>query len=462
MSAVGERVALEARTTTAGSASSWAIYFGWIVIILDGAALNLALPTIARELHAGTAGTEWVVDAYTLPLASLLLSAGSLGDRIGAVRLFRWSAVVFSIAAVLSALSPSLPVLIAARALQGVSAAGLLPMVLALIGKTIPSARERGRAANMLSIFGGGAMAAGPCLGGLLTGTIGWRFVFWLTVPPALAAAALMRDMPEVPSDGRRRFDAAGQVSGAVAITALVAGLIEGGSQGWGSDSVISLLAGGLVLLAVFITIERRSREPMMPPALFHHAAFRAVSLGGFVFQLGGFGLPFLLALYLQRAWGASPLAAGLTMLPFAIGISGAGIVVNPRIVHRGARSMMIVGAVTAIIGTAMILAVAGAAGRPLLMLALLIVGLGQGIYSTALNITVNVAVGPSQAGIAAGVYNTARQSGQAVAFAVLGAFAATADAHAGMHAGIGICTACPAIVLALALATKSLASAES
>lgn len=459
MSALSERVALESRTTTAASAGTWAIYFGWIVIILDGAALNLALPTIARQLHAGAAGTEWVVDAYTLPLASLLLSAGSLGDRIGAVRLFRWSAVTFSIAAIISALSPTLAVLIAARALQGVAAAGLLPMVLALIRKTIPDAHERGKAANMLSVFGGASMAAGPCLGGLLTGTIGWRFVFWLTVPPALAAAYLMRHTPEVPSDGRRHFDGAGQLTGAAGITAVVAGLIEGGANGWGSVFVISLLSAGAALIVAFITIELRSRAPMMPPALFRHAAFRSVSIGGFVFQLGGFGLPFLLALYLQRSWGASPLSAGLTLLPFAVGISGAGLLVNPRLVRRGARFMMVAGAVVAILGTAALLAVGGAGTRPLLMAALLVVGLGQGIYSTALNITVNVAVGPSQAGIAAGIYNTARQMGQAVAFAILGGFAAAADAQSGLHAGIAICTACPAIVLALALATKSLAA---
>ena len=337
---------------TAWSTRGWAIYLGWIVITVDGSALNLALPRIAEDLHAQGGGIAWVVDAYTLPLASLLLLGGSLGDRIGPERLFRIGAIGFAVASVMCALSPSIGLLIACRAAQGVFAALLLPMVLALVGKSFDNPGHRANAVNLMTVFGGAGMAVGPILGGLLTDTVGWRAVFWLTAPIAIVAAALV-GAADHPRNGQNhpRFDILGQFTGTAGLVAVVGGLIEAGRD-TRPVLVWMLLLTGVVLLSVFVLVEHRVRAPMLPLGAFRTPGFPGAILGGFAFQFGAYGLQFFLALYLQAAWGASALTGGLLLASFAFGTVLAGVFVNPYLLLRGTRQMILVGSGGAAAGT--------------------------------------------------------------------------------------------------------------
>ncbi|WP_166651760.1 MFS transporter [Arthrobacter sp. AG258] len=437
---------------------AWAIYLGWIAITLDAGALNLALPTIGNQLHADTGSISWVIDAYTLPLASLLLLGGSLGDRIGAERMFRMGAIGFAVASVICALSPSLGLLIASRAAQGVSAALLLPMVLALVSKSFIDPTQRSRVVNMMTVFGGAGMAAGPFLGGLMTDTAGWRAVFWLTAPIAVAAAILVGKMPAKTAGKPHRvqFDAVGQVTGSAGLIALVAGLVESGRD-TSSAITLTLLVAGVTLLAAFILLERQSHAPMMPMSVFRAPNFTAAVTGGFAFQFAAYGLQFFLALYVQGAWQLSALAGGMLLASFAIGAVLASVLVNPFLLPRGTHPMIIMGASAATVGTFTLMA-AGAADRWwLLAAAELVIGAGTGIYSTALNKTASAALGAQSAGLASGIYNTARQVGQAVGIAVLGALSALGDQSIGFLIAIILTACCNAAVAGTAVRSHML-----
>ncbi|MGN7799660.1 MFS transporter [Leifsonia sp. 22587] len=447
--------ALAAPTRTAWSARGWAIYLGWVVITLDGSALNLALPRIAADLGAQAGGISWVVDAYTLPLASLLLLGGSLGDRIEAERLFRIGAIGFAVASVACALSPTFTFLVACRVAQGVFAALLLPMVLALVGKSFDDPTHRSTAVNLMTIFGGAGMAVGPFLGGLLTDTVGWRAVFWITAPVAIAAATLVGAADREPAtQHRRRLDLTGQLTGTAGLVAVVAGLIEAGRDP-GAPLTWTLLLGGVALLAVFVLVEYRVKDPMMPLGVFRSPGFPGAVLGGFAFQFGAYGLQFFLALYVQAAWGASASTGGLLLASFAVGTILAGVFVNPYLLRRGTRRMILVGSGSAAAGTLLLLGAMTAQGWWVLVIAEFIVGAGTAIYSTALNKTASISLGAASAGLASGIYNTSRQVGQSVGIAVLGAFAALADARAGFIIGIVLITLCAIAIAVIGMRTR-------
>jgi MFS family permease len=448
--------ALVTPVRTAWSARGWAIYLGWIAITLDGSALNLALPRIAEELHAQASEISWVVDAYTLPLASLLLLGGSLGDRLGAERLFRIGAIGFAAASIACALSPSIGLLIACRAAQGVFAALLLPMVLALVGKSFEDPGHRSNAVNLMTVFGGAGMAVGPLLGGLLTDTTGWRAVFWLTAPIVIAAAILVgaSDRPRT-RRSRLRFDLPGQVTGTAGVVALVAGLIEAG-RGTSPAFTWALLLSGVLLLAAFVVVEHRSRAPMMPLGMFRSPGFTRAVVGGFAFQFGAYGLQFFLALYLQAAWGVSAVTGGLLLASFAVGIVLASVFANPYLLPRGTRQMILIGSGAAAAGTLLLLGAPAAERWWVLVIAEFIIGAGTGIYSTALNKAASTSLGAGSAGLASGVYNTARQVGQSVGIAILGTLAAVADARTDFIAAIVLITCCALAITATELRTRT------
>lgn len=441
---------------TAWSARGWAIYLGWIVITLDGSALNLALPSIAEELHAQPGGISWVVDAYTLPLASLLLIGGSLGDRLGAEKLFRVGAIGFAAASVACALSPSMEWLIAWRAGQGVFAALLLPMLLALVGKSFDDPAHRSTAVNLMTVFGGAGIAVGPFLGGLLTDTTGWQGVFWLTAPFAITAAVLVgaADHPRT-GQTRSRFDLAGQLTGTAGLVAVVSGLIEAGRDTSPTLSWMLLLTG-VLLLAAFVVIEHRSHAPMMPLGVFRSPGFAGAVVGGFAFQFGAYGLQFFLALHLQSVWHLPALTSGLLLVSFAVGVMLASVVANPYLLTRGTRRMIVIGSGSAGVGTLLLLGATAPERWWVLVIAEFIIGAGSGIYSTALNKTASTSLGASSAGLASGIYNTARQVGQSVGIAVLGALAALADARTGYVVAIVLITFCSAVIAATTLRTRT------
>jgi DHA2 family methylenomycin A resistance protein-like MFS transporter len=431
------------------SARAWAIYLGWIVITLDGSALNLALPSIDHEFGANSASLAWTVDAYALPLASLLLLGGSLGDRIGAARLFRIGAIGFALSSIGCALAPSLAFLVASRALQGIFAAAVVPMILAMVGTSFADSGVLARAVNLMTVFGGAGMAIGPFLGGLLTDTVGWRAVFWLTAPFAIVAAALVAPTRgDSPMRTRLRVDIVGQLTGTVGLVLFVAGLIEVGRETSPEPVRWVLLGSGALALGAFVVVELVSPAPMMPISVFAIREFRWVVAGGFGFQVGAYGMLFFLAIFLQHAWELSALLGGLLLAPVAVGIVLSSTLVNPYLIRRGPQQMILIGSSISLVAAVGMLLITSVQEWGLLAMGCFVVGIGGGIYSTGLNQIAGRALGVSRSGLASGIYNTGRQIGQSVGVALFGALAVQAAARTGFVITMLIVAGCSLLVL--------------
>jgi EmrB/QacA subfamily drug resistance transporter len=436
--------------------STWglaAISVGMFMVTLDGAALNLALPTIQRQFDGTVSQLEWIVTAYTLPLASLLLTTGALGDRWGARRLFIGALLAFSFTSMLCALSPSLPWLIACRALQGVAAAGLLPMVLSLVAKSWPDKVARARAVNTLATVGGMAMVLGPLGGGWMTQFLGWPSIFLINLPIGLLGAWLAhRHLRETPLR-RAPLDIVGAGLGTLALTALMAGLIESNTLGRTHPLVMGLVAGGVAGLIAFVGVERRVLHPMLPLGIFRNRQFSAAVAGGFAFQFSCYGLLFMLALFVQQAWRVTPLQAGVLLLPFAMALILTTVVLNPRLRPHGARWMLWVGGTWSLLGGVVALGISTPTTWPVLVLGTVLMGIGTGIYSPTLNVVATTTVDPTYAGLASGVYNTSRQIGMAMGIAILGSLVGGAiPALTGLRIGLWLIIACMASVVVLTL----------
>jgi len=423
------------------------------MILLDGSALNVALPAVQRDVHGSIAALQWVVNVYTIPLASVLLSAGSVGDRLGARRLFVWSLALFTLASLLCALSPNLGLLVGARGVQGVAAGGMLPTTLAIIARTYPNPIERAKAITVWGATGGLALAVGPLVGGALTDLFGWRSIFLINVPVGLATCYLAaRFIKETELRAGKHFDIPGQVAAVATLSGLVATLIEGGSQGWRSPLVLTLLGLTVLCGIAFGIIEQRSSQPMLPMAVFRRAAFTASVTNGFAFQFGGYGMQFMLAIYLQQHWHISAARTGLLFLPFGISWVFGTIVVNRRLVHRGPRWLLWTGALSALIGSLVMLAMTDRSSWPLFAIGTALVGLGCGVFSPSLNAAAMLSIDPAFAGLGSGVLNTARQVGMAIGVALLGSFIAMQHALFGLRLSMALVAACFLTIIVLSV----------
>jgi EmrB/QacA subfamily drug resistance transporter len=428
-----------------------AVCIAFFMVLLDGSALNVALPSIRADLHGTLASMQWTVNAYTVPLAAVLLSGGAMGDRWGARRVFAWGLVAFTVASLVCSLSPNLALLVAARAVQGAAAAAVLPSTLTIIARSYADTVERSRAITVWGATGASGLIVGPLLGGFLTVDFGWRSIFLINVPVGLATVALaLLFVRETPANPNRHFDLAGQASVTLAVAALVAGLIQGGAAGWASASTLVLLAAAVVLGALFVAVELRTGEPVLPLGMFARGAFTAAISNGFAFQLGGYGVQFMLAVYLQTRWHESALATGLYFVPFAVAWVFGTIVPARRLVHRGPRWLLWTGATVSLAGTLPLLALAGPRSLPLLLAGTTLIGFGCGVFSPSLNAAVFLAVEPAQSGLASGVLNSARQLGMAIGVALLGAFLALPDVELGMRIDLLIVAACFASIVLL------------
>ncbi len=421
-----------------------AVCIAFFMVLLDGSALNVALPSIRADLHGTLASMQWTVNAYTVPLAAVLLSGGAMGDRWGARRVFAWGLIAFTGASLACSLSPNLGVLVAARVVQGAAAAAVLPATLTIIARSYADTVERSRAITVWGATGASGLIIGPLLGGALTVAFGWRSIFLINVPVGLATVALaLLFVRETPANPNRHFDLAGQLSAILAVAALVAGLIQGGAAGWGAASTIGLLVAALVCGAAFVLAELRAAEPVLPPRMFRRGAFTAAISNGFAFQLGGYGVQFMLAVYLQTRWHESALTTGMIFVPFAVAWVFGTIVPARRLVHRGPRWLLWTGATVSLVGTLLLLPLAGPSSMPLLIAGTTLIGFGCGVFSPSLNAAVFLAVEPAQSGLASGVLNSARQLGMAIGVALLGAFLALPDAGLGLRIDLCIVAAC-------------------
>jgi DHA2 family methylenomycin A resistance protein-like MFS transporter len=411
-----------------------ALSVGWFMVIVDSTIINVALPGIGRDLHAPVTALQWVVDAYIVTFAGLLLSAGWLGDRIGARRAFLAGLGLFGLASVGCALAPSLSALVAARVVQGLGAAMVVPASLALVQATYESGDTRARAVTIWALVGGVAGGLGPLLGGVLTSAFGWRAMFWINIPVALGGLWLVRRFVHAsitqptaePSPDRPPLDVAGQLAGAVALLSVTAAVVESGHLGWTSSLSITLYLVSLVAIAALVLIEVRGRHPMLSPALFAERSLTgSVGVGLFI-NLAYYGSLFVLALHLQRTYHFGPLATGLALMPQTVATvlgTWIGGKINRR---RGRRAPMLVGLPAGIAGLVLV-GLLSTSGVPywVLVVPMGLIGLGISFSMVAATTAVVEAAPAGQAGLASGVLNAARQVGSALGVALLGALLA-------------------------------------
>lgn len=400
---------------------------GFFLITLDILIVNVALTSISRELGGGTAALQWVIDGYTLMFAALLLFAGNLSDRIGAKRALGYGCALFLAASTACALAPGTGALVTARFVQGAAAATMLPASMALIRQAFPDSRRRARALGIWAVGGAVAGAVGPLLGGALT-TLDWRLVFAINLPVCGTMLVLLRRVSRSPRRSSP-FDWAGQLLAILALSALIFGLINGGSAGFGATSVVVSLLVATAGLGAFLLVQSRSSHPMMPLPLFRPSGIRIALSVGFAFMAGNFGSVFFVSLFLQQHLGLGPLMAGLVFLPSAL-CSVLGNVMSGRLRNRfGPRAPAVAGQLSMVVGfLAMVLT--APLHSPWLMAALLIfIGPGGSVAMPVITSVVLDSVPPDRAGTASAVFNTFRQVGGAVAIAVFGAIlTASAD----------------------------------
>lgn len=427
-----------------------AICLGYFMVILDATAVNLSLPALGRDLGGGVGVLQWVVDGYTLTFAALLLSAGSLGDRFGAHRVFCAGLGVFVAASAACGLATGAGSLVLARLVQGAAAAVLVPSSLALLGAAYDDPGARARAVGIWGGVAGIAAASGPVAGGVLTQTVSWRLVFFVNVPIGLTALLLtLRHVPRAGGHGRRGFDLPAQAVAIAALAALTFALIEARTRGWTSPIILGGFAAAAVLAVAFAGIERRAGEPMLPLGLFGGRAFGGGTVIGLLINLGFYGQLFVISLYFQNTRGMSPVVAGLALLPEGILVSVASFLSGRMTSRTGVRPTMLAGLT---IGAAGLfgLSVAGARTSYLLVVVpLMAAGFGMAFTMPAATTTVVEAAPPGRAGVASGAINTGRQVGSTVGVALLGTLSVSAGLPAAM-AGAGLAFLAGAVVAAL------------
>ncbi|MBU4616043.1 DHA2 family efflux MFS transporter permease subunit [Rhodococcus hoagii] len=394
-----------------------ATVLGSSLAMLDGTVVNVALPRIGEDLGAEVAGLQWVLSGYTLTLASLILFGGALGDRVGRRRVFVWGTVWFAGASALCALAPNVTILVAARLLQGVGAALLTPGSLAIISASFDE-EDQGAAIGLWSGLGGVAAAVGPLLGGWLVEVAGWRSVFLINLPLAVAVVWVSaRHVPETRDPHPpERLDVLGSALAALALGALTYGLIE---------TAVWAVIAGLVLMAAFVVVERRSRYALVPGSLFASRVFVAANLVTLAVYAALGGVFFLLLLQLQIVSGYSPLAAGVASLPITVLMLLLSSRAGRWAQIHGPRIPMTVGPLLGAGGLLLMLRIGPGASYPTQVLpAVLVFGLGLSALVAPLTAAVLGSVSSDQAGIASGVNNAVARTSQLLAVAALPALA--------------------------------------
>jgi EmrB/QacA subfamily drug resistance transporter len=387
---------------------------------LDGTVVNIALPALGRDLHAGFEGLQWVISGYTLTLASLILLGGSLGDRFGRRRIFIVGTVWFGIASAFCALAPSIEMLVAARALEGVGAALLTPGSLAMIEASFAE-QDRGKAIGAWSGFSGIATAIGPFVGGYLVEGPGWRWVFLINVPVAVLVAAIARrHVPEsFDADAPKHLDLVGAVLGAIGLGGVTYGLIAAGS-GWSTTSVAALCLG-LLGLGAFAVNEHRSPNPMIPTNLFRNHQFTAANAVTFLVYGALGGLFFFLVIELQVVAGFSPVLAGSALLPVTVIMLLCSAPAGALSARIGPRLPMSLGPLIAASGVLLLRGIGPGASYVLDVLpGVTLFGLGLALLVTPLTTTVLGAVPTQHAGVASGINNAVARAAGLLAVAVL------------------------------------------
>ncbi|MEU8542696.1 MFS transporter [Streptomyces sp. NPDC048717] len=401
-----------------------AALLGFALITLDSSVVNVALPAIGADLRTGMTGLQWVVDAYTLAFAALLLSSGALADRVGASRAYAGGVVGFTLASVACGLAPALPALLAARTAQGVAAAVMLPASLALVREAYGDPARRARAVSLWAAGGTVAVALGPVAGGALTTAWSWRGIFFVNLPLGLLALVLLA---RVARSARRPapLDLPGQLTAVVALAGLTFAAIEHGPAAWWALGV------AVVSFAAFLLIEARRKHPMVPLGLFRDTTVVVAVSAGAAGTVAFYGMVFVFGLYFQQVLGLSALGTGLMFLPMT-GLLAAVNVLSAKVAARhGARLPIVTGQVVAVAGLLGLLTMDADTPRIVQALLLVPLALGCGFALPPIIAAMMEAVPAERAGTAAGLLNAIRQTAGALAVAVFGSLAASGVAHA-------------------------------
>ncbi len=399
-----------------------AVCVATFMLLLDVTIVNVALPSIQRDLNAGLTHLQWVVDAYALMLSALMLTAGSLADRLGRRLLFGLGVVIFTVSSLLCGLAPTATLLDLARGLQGVGGAAMFATSLALIAQEFRGPEFRTAIAAWGSTVGA-AVAIGPLVGGALTEGLGWEWIFFVNVPVGAVALALaVLRMREYSDPEGRGIDLAGLVTSSAALFLLVFGLLRGNAEGWGSGLILASLAGAVLLLVLFVAIERSQPRPMLDLSLFGRPAFVGVSLATVAIGAGMFAMLLYLSFYLQDVLGYSPLQSGLRFLPLTLLVFFIPIA-SRRLPERVPPRVMLGGALTLVsLGLFLMHGIDTDSSWTTLLPGLLVSGAGIGLANPAIGATALGVVEPARSGMASGFSNTCRLGGVAIGVAALGA----------------------------------------
>jgi EmrB/QacA subfamily drug resistance transporter len=406
---------------------------GQLMIVLDSTAVNVALPAIQRELHFSQASIAWVVNAYLLTFGGLLMLAGRLGDLIGRMRVFLAGIGAFSVASMLCGLSPTGDVLVGARFFQGATAAMVAAMVLGIISPMFPSPREKALALSVFAFVSVGGGSLGLLVGGVLTDLLSWHWIFFVNVP--LGAAALVVGPRLIESEPGIGLAAGADLFGALLVTAAPAlavfGMVNAGDSSWSSGTTIAALGGAVVLGLLFVLVESRVATPLIPLRILRNRQLASAAAVRFLFPVGGFGLTFVGALYLQNVVGYSPLRTGVAFLPLTTSTGVVSLAVTPRLAERIGWKIPTLAGLTLL--TAGLLAMSRISEHSSyvgsILPSLVLNGVGFGLIIMPTIAIVMSSVAPADSGIASGVSNVSVQIGTALGIAAMATVAASRTA---------------------------------
>ncbi len=393
------------------------------IVGLDNTIVNVALPTIARGLSASVSGLQWIVDGYTMVLASLVMLAGATADRFGRRRVFQIGLTVFTVSSALCSVAPSLRWLVAFRVLQAIGGSMLNPVAVSIIASVFKGRAERAWAIGVWISMFGVSMALGPLLGGILTSTVGWRSIFWVNVPVGLVAIALAaRYIPESRPGAQRRPDLVAQILVIVMVGSLIYAIIEGARTDWREPAIRGLFGLAGLALVVLVLWDLRRKDPLIDPRFFRNLPFTGAVLTGICAFgcLGGF--LFLVTLYLQDARGLSALDAGLHMLPAAAAMAVCPLLAARLAARNGLRVPLTLGGGALALSMAAMSRLTAFSGEFYLIAAFMVFGIGLGMVNGQISTAAVSAMPPSQAGLASGIASASRQLGQALGVAISGA----------------------------------------
>src|SRR3954451_10221821 len=404
-----------------------AVAFGLFMIMLDNTIVNVALPSIQRSLHMSISSLEWIVTAYALTFAALLITGGKLGDLYGRRKMFILGLAIFTLSSLACGLSPNAGFLIGARAVQGVGAALMNPATLSIITATFPP-KQRGQAIGIWAGVSALALAIGPLIGGLIVDNINWHWIFYVNVPVGVVGILVSRLVIAESRDTshEQSIDLPGLLTSGLALLSLSYALIEGNRHGWGSPEIIGLFAGAAVLLAVFIWLELRQRLPMLDLGLFRIGSFAGANLVAMLVSLGMFGVFFFISLYVQNVLGYSPMKAGAIFLPMTILIILVAPIAGKLSDQIGSRWLM--GAGMTLVGISLLLYQGVGLHTTFwrLLPQLLLGGAGMALTMSPMTAAAMGSVPVDKAGVGSGVLNSFRQVGGSLGIALMGAIVAS------------------------------------